>query len=243
MEDKIYEDVNEGVLRHVGSRHRILDVGCGTGTLGFEMKKRGNIVWGLDVSERAIKLARDKLDKVFICDVADLENLPVKGEEFDVIVFADILEHLDEPGKVLREYQKYLKENGHVIVSLPNIASWTIRAKRLFGPLKPAKYGILDETHKHFYDLAGAKKLVWDAGYKIEKTDVNPNILRAAIPPLRRIQSLLSGKEEETEFNKKLIESRAYLAYREIVLPIENFTANLWKSMLSFQLVFVAKFS
>jgi len=50
MEDKVYEDINEGVLRHVGSGHQILDVGCGTGTIWLEMQKKSNAI----VTERFI---------------------------------------------------------------------------------------------------------------------------------------------------------------------------------------------
>jgi 2-polyprenyl-3-methyl-5-hydroxy-6-metoxy-1,4-benzoquinol methylase len=241
MEDKLYEDVNEGVLRNVGSGQRILDVGCGTGTLGLEIKKKGNVVWGLDNSEKAINLAKEKLDRVFLCDVADFDRLPIKGEKFDVIVLADILEHLNEPEKVLKEYKKYLKKDGHVIVSLPNIASWTIRLKQLFGPLKPSKYGILDETHKHHYNLEKAKKLVINSGYKITYVDVNPNILRAVIPPLRRVLACFSTARGDAEWNKSIIDSRFYLLYKLYILPIELILAKTYKNKLSFQFIIIGK--
>jgi len=50
--------------------------------------------------KKSVELAERKLDRVFLCDVSDLDNLPIKGEKFDVIVYADVLEHLDEPEKV-----------------------------------------------------------------------------------------------------------------------------------------------
>ena len=239
MDDKIYEDLNEGVLRQVGCGQKILDVGCGTGTLGFEIKKRGNEVWGLDINKKAIDLAKKKLDKTFLYDSADPDDLPIKDEKFDVIVFADILEHLDEPEAVLREYKKYLKEDGCVIVSLPNFASWTIRFKRLFGPLKPAKYGILDETHKHFYDLEKAKKLVEEAGIEIKKLDVNPNIMRAFMPLLRRLISQKPGSKESGELDKAIIESRFYRIYRKLVLPLELVPTRIFKNCLAFQFIII----
>ena len=240
MDDKIYEDLNEGVLRQVGCGQKILDVGCGTGTLGFEIKKRGNEVWGLDINKKAIDLAKKKLDKTFLYDAADPDDLPIKDEKFDVIVFADILEHLDEPEAVLLEYKKYLKEDGRIIVSLPNFASWTIRVKKLFGPLKPAKYGILDETHKHFYDLAKAKKLVEDSGYEIKKLDVNPNILRAFMPLLRRLISQKPGSKESGELDKAILESGFYRIYRKLVLPFELVPTRIFKNLLAFQFIIIA---
>jgi len=237
MDNKIYEDVNEGVLRQVGCGMKILDVGCSTGTLGAEIKRKGNTVWGLDVSEKAVAIAKDKLDKVFVCDVEDHANLPIHGEQFDVIVYADILEHLTDPLTTLREYKRFLKEDGFIVVSLPNIASWTIRVKKLFGPLKPSKYGILDETHKHFYDLKGAKKLVEEGGYRIETIDVNPNIVRSVIPSLRKILN----SEESGQLEKNLLESKTYKIYRKIVLPLELIPTRKLKSLLAFQFVIKAK--
>ena len=60
MEDKVYEDVNEGVLRHVGGWQKILDVGCGTGTIGLELKNKVNEVWGLDASKKKRRVGREK---------------------------------------------------------------------------------------------------------------------------------------------------------------------------------------
>lgn len=241
MADKIYEDVNEGVLRHVGRGGKILDVGCGIGTLGLEVRRRGNVVWGLDVSENGIEFSSEKLDKAFVCDVTEIESLPIKDERFDTIIFADVLEHLDEPGNVLGEYKRFLREGGRVIVSLPNIASWTIRVKRLFGPLKPSKYGILDETHKHFYDLKKAKKLVEEAGYNIIEVDANPNITRAFIPAARNLARIISPGREDPELNRRIIDSKAYRAYRIIVLPVELLVTRLWKNLLAFQFIIVCE--
>ena len=79
--------------------------------------------------------------------------LNIKYEKyFDIIVFADILEHLKEPLEVLKRYKKYLKDDGYIIISIPNIANWKIRFKSLLGRFEYNEYGILDSGHLRFFN-------------------------------------------------------------------------------------------
>ena len=95
MEEKQYYDINLGVLKHIASGMRILDVGCGTGLLGHEMKKKGNYVYGLDTSKKELSIASKKLDCVKNADISSNKiDLP---KDFDVVVLSDVLEHLKEP--------------------------------------------------------------------------------------------------------------------------------------------------
>ena len=100
---------------------RVLDVGCGNGSmLALPLARRGLQVTGIDIDARSIehaeRLAKDLAGATFICgDVAEL-----KAEKFDVVVLAEVLEHMTEPRSLLAESVKHLKESGIVIVTVPN---------------------------------------------------------------------------------------------------------------------------
>jgi methionine biosynthesis protein MetW len=148
---------------------KVLDVGCGTGQLGEMLKIEKNCyVAGVDVDPRAIEEARKRLDHVIVADVEELDKLPYPKKYFDVIVFADVLEHLKRPEDVLKNLcELYLKDEGCVVVSVPNVANWTIRLKLLFGRFNYKESGILKKQHLKFYTLNTILKLLQDSGYKI----------------------------------------------------------------------------
>jgi SAM-dependent methyltransferase len=100
---------------------RVLDVGCGNGSqLALSLARRGFQVTGIDIDARSIEhakqLAKDLPSATFICgDVAEL-----KMESFDVVILAEVLEHMMEPRTLLTESAKHLSEGGIVIVTVPN---------------------------------------------------------------------------------------------------------------------------
>ncbi len=73
------------------------------------------------------------------------------GEQFDLVTYGDVLEHLLEPQDVLRETRNLLAPGGRVLISLPNIAFWTMRVKLLMGRFEYESMGLLDYTHLRFF--------------------------------------------------------------------------------------------
>jgi len=122
-----HEDVNQGVLRHAPSGVRVLDVGCGSGLLGVELAARGNEVWGIDNAEAIAQIAGERLDRFLLADVTahDAVAAALGEERFDVLIFADVLEHIFDPVGMLRFYRSFLRPGGTMIVSVPNIAIMT----------------------------------------------------------------------------------------------------------------------
>ncbi|MBU4077860.1 MAG: class I SAM-dependent methyltransferase, partial [Euryarchaeota archaeon] len=95
---------------------------------------------------------------------------------FDHIIMGNVLEHMVDPVKVLKDIRKYLSNDGFLIYSVPSIVNWHSRLTIFSGKFEYADSGVFDRTHLHFYNLNSAKKLACDAGYRIEWLDVTPSV-------------------------------------------------------------------
>lgn len=238
------EGINYGILRYIGRGNRILDIGCGSGRTGHEMKKKGNYIVGLDISNEQIEIARQRLDKAYQADLTQVNDLPFSNERFDVIVFGDVLEHLVDPGSILKCYKRFLEKDGKIIISIPNIANYFMRLKLLFGKFEYSDVGFLDETHLRFFTLKTSREMIQNSGYYIYKLDCTPYFLRALLPLIYAI--IRARRQRDTtlkryELNKIILASRLYRAYMRFIYPIERWIANLWKSLFAFQFIIVAK--
>jgi SAM-dependent methyltransferase len=162
-----YGALNTELLYRVPqSAKRILDLGCGTGALGRKLKEQmDREVIGLTYSENEAVLARQALDRVIVCDLNDYD--PINLGEFDCIICSHILEHLNEPGKLLRSLRSHLRTEGRLLVALPNTLFWKQRVKFLRGQFRYTAGGLMDSTHFRFFDWNTARELVERAGYKI----------------------------------------------------------------------------
>src|SRR5262245_26792016 len=110
---------------------RVLDVGCGAGQLGALLKERGHDVTGIELVPEAAAEARQRLDAVVTADVE--AGLPFAPASFDAIVFADLLEHLIDPWRVLREAAGLLTADGVVVASVPNVQNLDVLKRLLQG--------------------------------------------------------------------------------------------------------------
>lgn len=159
------------IIQFTGKNKKVLDVGCSTGKLSKKLMKNGCEIFGIEIDEESAKIAKNHCKEVIIADVDLIESLPYPNEYFDVIIFSDILEHLKSPSDALKKFREYLKNDGYIIVSIPNIANWKIRLELLFGNFRYRSYGILDETHLKFFTKKSVKKLFLDGGFKIVKLE------------------------------------------------------------------------
>ncbi len=168
--------INEYLFPYIPPNCTLLDVGCSTGLLGERLiKEKGCKVYGVDISELAIREAKKRLTMAEYMDVEE-DELPF-DVKFDVILFADILEHLLFPEQVLNKFKKYLKKEGIYIISLPNVANIRIRLKLLMGKWDYQKSGILDEGHLHFYTYNSAKVMFHKNGFYIQKVSSTPGFI------------------------------------------------------------------
>ena len=110
-------------------RGRLLDVGCGHGVLLAEARARGYEVLGLELAAGAVRHAREELG-LPVLDVPLQEFRPQAGEAFDVIVLADVLEHVEDPVKAIDACCELLTGGGVLCVVTPDPSS---AAARLAG--------------------------------------------------------------------------------------------------------------
>lgn len=157
------------VLELVGSDRRVLDVGCWTGDLGRAMIDRGCRVSGVEIDEAAAEAARQDFEQVVVADL-DTSSLSAHFEpgSFDVVVFADVLEHLRDPVRVLADAAHVLAEGGRVVISIPNVTHGSLRLALLQGRWTYSEVGLLDHTHIQFFSRARLLEMVRDAGMVVD---------------------------------------------------------------------------
>jgi 2-polyprenyl-3-methyl-5-hydroxy-6-metoxy-1,4-benzoquinol methylase len=160
---------HETLLAFVPAGVDVLDVGCATGYLGTTLMERGCRVWGVEVDAAAAHEARRRYEDVATLDLDVTDELPWERRSFDVIVAADVLEHLRDPLRTLRMLREYARPGATFVISLPNVAHVSVRIPLLFGRFRYAESGILDRTHSRLFTFATARELVVSSGLDVAR--------------------------------------------------------------------------
>lgn len=170
-----YDNINDFVLQWYEGEQSILDIGCGTGLLAREMKKKNpeSIIFGFDISENVKPYAEKNLDVFYQVDLDKEEDYPDIPQQFDLIILADVLEHTKRPDVLLKRVSQYLNPGGKIIISIPNIAHWSIRLDLLMGRFTYQQTGILDNSHLRFFTYQNICDLITGSGYRILKFNTN----------------------------------------------------------------------
>lgn len=159
------------LLEWVGTRKHVLELGCSTGFISkYLSQKRACSVVGIEIDPAAATEARKFCIGVLSRDLNSREwivGLPEQG--FDVILMADVLEHLVDPQALLDQIRLLLAPNSTIVISLPNVVHWVTRLKIVFGHFNYQSFGTLDHTHLRFYTPSSARKMIESAGYKIRR--------------------------------------------------------------------------
>ena len=148
------------------SNVRVLDVGCGGGSVTVIVNhQRGNEVVAIEPNpiradlavSRGVAVHRGQLDQAF----ADGNG------RFDVVMFADVLEHLPAPVEQLDLAISMLKPGGLVLASSPNVAHWSVRLNLLVGRFDYAPSGIMDATHLRWFTAKTFRALFESRGLEV----------------------------------------------------------------------------
>ncbi len=151
----------------------ILDVGCGDGVVGAFLQQRAGVkVAGIDISEEAVRKAKNKGIDARVCNSE--QKFPFPDNLFDKVFWGDNIEHLFDPAQTAREIRRVLKENGKLILSCPNMGYWRYRIHFfLKGGLPDTEWTGLNPwewSHIRFFNLGILREFLKSNGFsKITK--------------------------------------------------------------------------
>jgi len=191
---------------------RALDVGCGSGYLAAAMADMGMHVIGVDVYDNAE--ARVACHDFHQADIDQTFGISPEAR-FDVIVFADVLEHLREPERVLLRARRHLAPGGKIIATTGNVAHAYVRFGLLLGRFRYTERGILDRTHTRLFTRHTFRQLFRDTAFGIVRESGSPVPFENVIPGRRTLANLLCG------FNQLFV--------------------RLWPGMFAYQLLVIAE--
>ncbi len=165
------EDSSHGRISTMLSSKRackILDLGCSSGLLAERLRAMGHQVTGVDVHE--LDGVGERTSAFFRADLN--QGIPPEvGTDFDVVLAADVLEHLVDPGRLMRQIRDVLAPEGTVLFCVPNVAHWYPRFRSTLGMFDYDQRGILDATHLRFFTRRSIKKLVERQGFTIRRIE------------------------------------------------------------------------
>ena len=168
--DGYYENIREDIINIISDGpNKILEIGCGKGYTLKKLKELGKAkeIVGIEINNNSAECAKKLLDHVTEGDIEEMDSLSFSKNYFDYIIFADVLEHLITPWKVLRMVGDYLNEEGSIIATIPSL-----RHKSIILPLLihgrfeyDRNGGSLDVSHLRFFTRSSVTSLFKTAGY------------------------------------------------------------------------------
>ena len=155
---------HSSALRMTGSGQRVLEVGCSVGHVTEHLVAAGNSVVGVEIDAEAADAAREFADRVHVIDLDVTRLSEVERDQFDVMIFGDVLEHLRRPEDTLVDACSLLAPGGRVVISVPNVAHVDVRLMLLEGRWEYQPTGLMDDTHLRWFTKASLRDLLRAAG-------------------------------------------------------------------------------
>jgi predicted TPR repeat methyltransferase len=201
-------------IRSLPAGLRLLDLGAAGGHLGRAVRDRCAFLAGVEPDPDLPAQAREGYDDWRKADALSAGDWSVP---FDVVVCADVLEHLPRPEALLERIRAWLRPGGTLLVSVPNVANVSVRAALLSGRFPYADRGILDRTHLRFFTRRSARDLLTGSGFRVRDDEPTSMPYELAAPAL----------------------SRAPL--RGPVRAFASTSARVWPTLFGYQFVFEAE--
>lgn len=203
--DPAGNDSHALVVRAIEPGASVLELGCATGSTTKVLRDKGCRVTAVEVDLAAAARAAAFADSLVVADL-DGPALDAIGGTYDVVVAADVLEHLMDPGRVLDFAAARLAPGGRLVASLPNVAHAAVRLALLTGSFRYDDFGLLDRTHVRFFTHESVRALFTERGWTVASVErvvagVDDALVpfdRAALPP--GVEEWVLAQPEATTF-------------------------------------------
>ena len=161
------------ILELVDKSSYVLELGCASGYMTRYMKEKLNCrIVCVEMDKAAAGLAEPFSEKMVVGDVETLDFKEAGlDDRYDVIIMADILEHLKDAKKFLITLREYLAPEGFLLISIPNGAHGSVALDFLDGKIQYQETGLLDNTHLHFFDKDSFTRVLDNSGYLVSHLD------------------------------------------------------------------------
>jgi len=149
----------------------LCDVGCSAGGAGAAWKGRaaGGRVIGIENDPRAARIAAGRLDRVLTADALNgLEALGREDARFDAFLFADILEHLEDPVRALCLAKRLAEPGARLVASVPNVGHLSMVRDLVAGRFDPVPAGLADAGHLRWFSRDFLREVLEEAGWRVE---------------------------------------------------------------------------
>lgn len=161
-------DSHSSIARRVNENSKVLDIGCATGIIGGLLKENKScIVTGIEFDEVSYKIALESgfYKKIYNFSITDYTNRKYRKflkskEKFDYIILADVLEHIDNPIRIIDIFKDKLNDNGKFLISVPNISHIDIIKGLINKKFDYNNVGILDSTHLRFFTATSFTEMI-----------------------------------------------------------------------------------
>lgn len=151
---------------------RALEIGCGAAANLRLLKQRvpACVTVGIERDGEAVRhaIAHRSADEVHVADILEYPLAALEGRRFDLVLLSHVLEHFDDPARVLQRALGWLEPDGRVLVALPNLRHYSVVYElAVRGDFRYRVDGILDQTHLRFYTRRSALRFLTDQGLEV----------------------------------------------------------------------------
>ena len=159
------------IIKQLKMNTTVLEFGPANGRLTKYMKEQLNCdVYLVELEEEAGREALRYGVDLVVGDIEVYEWVErYKGIKFDHIIFADVLEHLRNPLEVMKKVKEFLKDDGTILLSVPNLGHNSILIDLMNNKFKYNPIGLLDNTHIHLFTKTSLDAMISESGLFVSK--------------------------------------------------------------------------
>ena len=196
-------DKIKNLLPELKGKEKIIDIGCGHGSVSYELIKKGFEVYGLEINDEALENLKSKGFKIIKKDITQPLEI---NDRFDVVLLLDVLEHVFDPFGLLAEAKKITSKDGYIIISVPLYFDLLDRLKILFtgniisldnlcyGVENYKKFRTFNYDHVRFFRPKEILEMGNKLNLKFDKAEYLPSFYLGRNKLLKLVMKIISNK-------------------------------------------------